>query len=242
MVIDGSLGEGVEDTEKLLANQHSSALLPFHEQQLNEQKKYYYDVSGKIEFKSYVEHQSVGQEAVKQLIVFILELYRTMEEYLLDPDAVLLEAEYLYMDMAENTLSAACIPGRKENFNTQLKLLASWLLENADHTDREGVLLVYDFYKIVQRPDFCRVHLQKFESKKVQKLQAREIRKESVETKAVEQTVEQDPFVIRSIPVRGKRKKIKKKRRKNGKKGREQCLRRNRSPVNGLSLRQQVFC
>ena len=68
MVIDGSLGEGVEDTEKLLANQHSSALLPFHEQQLNEQKKYYYDVSGKIEFKSYVEHQSVGQEAVKQLI------------------------------------------------------------------------------------------------------------------------------------------------------------------------------
>ena len=39
MVIDGSLGEGVEDTEKLLANQHSSALLPFHEQQLNEQKK-----------------------------------------------------------------------------------------------------------------------------------------------------------------------------------------------------------
>ena len=112
MVIDGSLGEGVEDTEKLLANQHSSALLPFHEQQLNEQKKYYYDVSGKIEFKSYVEHQSVGQEAVKQLIVFILELYWTMEEYLLDPDAVLLEAEYLYMDMAENTLSAACIPGR----------------------------------------------------------------------------------------------------------------------------------
>lgn len=96
----------------------------------------------------------MGQEAVKQLIVFILELYRTMEEYLLDPDAVLLEAEYLYMDMAENTLSAACIPGRKENFNTQLKLLASWLLENADHTDREGVLLVYDFYKIVQRPDF----------------------------------------------------------------------------------------
>ena len=168
MVIDGSLGEGVEDTEKLLANQHSSALLPFHEQQLNEHKKYYYDVSGKIEFKSYLEHQSVGQEAVKQLIVFILELYRTMEEYLLDPDAVLLEAEYLYMDMAENTLSAACIPGRKENFNTQLKLLASWLLENADHTDREGVLLVYDFYKIVQRPDFLPVHLQKFESKKEQ--------------------------------------------------------------------------
>ena len=61
MVIDGSLEEGVEDTEKLLANQHSFALLPFHEQQLNEQKKYYYDVSGKIEFKSYVEHQPVGQ-------------------------------------------------------------------------------------------------------------------------------------------------------------------------------------
>lgn len=127
--------------------------MPFHEQQLNEQKKYYYVLAVKL-FKSYVEHQSGGRGGSEELIVFILELYRTMEEYLLDPDAVLLEAEYLYMDMAENTLSAACIPGRKENFNTQLKLLASWLLENADHTDREGVLLVYDFYKIVSAAGF----------------------------------------------------------------------------------------
>ena len=230
MVIDGSLEEGVEDTEKLLANQHSFALLPFHEQQLNEQKKYYYDVSGKIEFKSYVEHQPVGQEAVKQLIVFILELYRTMEEYLLDPDAVLLEAEYLYMDMAENTLSAACIPGRKENFNTQLKLLASWLLENADHTDREGVLLVYDFYKIVQRPDFLPVHLQKFESKKVQKLQAREIRKESVETKAVEQTVQQDPFVIQIDTSQGKEKKDKKEKKEKQEKRKETASEKKQEP------------
>lgn len=51
MVIDGSVEQGVEDTEKMLANQHSFALLPFHEQQLNEQKKYYYDISGRIEFK-----------------------------------------------------------------------------------------------------------------------------------------------------------------------------------------------
>ena len=43
MVIDGSMEQGVEDTEKMLANQHSFALLPFHEQQLNEQKKYYYE-------------------------------------------------------------------------------------------------------------------------------------------------------------------------------------------------------
>lgn len=166
MVIDGSVEQGVEDTEKMLANQHSFALLPFHEQQLNEQKKYYYDISGRIEFKDYIEHHPVGEQTVRQLIVFILELYRTMEEYLLDPDGILLQAEYLYMDMAENTLAAACIPGRKEEFNTQLKELTSWLLENADHTDREGVLLVYDFYKTVQRADFLPVHLQKFGEKK----------------------------------------------------------------------------
>ena len=150
MVIDGSMEQGVEDTEKMLANQHSFALLPFHEQQLNEQKKYYYDISGRIELKGYIEHQPAGGQMVRQLIMFILELHRTMEEYLLDPDGILLKAEYVYMDMAEKTLAAACIPGRKEDFNTQLKELASWLLENADHTDREGVLLGYDFYKMVQ--------------------------------------------------------------------------------------------
>ena len=166
MVIDGSMEQGVEDTEKMLANQHSFALLPFHEQQLNEQKKYYYDISGRIELKGYIEHQPAGGQMVRQLIMFILELHRTMEEYLLDPDGILLKAEYVYMDMAEKTLAAACIPGRKEDFNTQLKELASWLLENADHTDREGVLLVYDFYKMVQRADFLPGHLRKFEEKK----------------------------------------------------------------------------
>lgn len=74
------------------------------------------------------------------------------------------------------------------------------------------------------------VHLQKFESKKVQKLQAREIRKESVETKAVEQTVEQDPFVIQIDTSQGKEKKDKKEKKEKREKRKETVSEKEQEP------------
>ena len=66
--------------------------------------------------------------------------------------------------------------------------MAAWLLERADHTDREGVLLVYDFYKCVQRTDFLPVHLQKFVKKK-EKLP------ESQENVFSENAIEEKPII-----------------------------------------------
>ena len=65
-----------------------------------------------------------------------------------------MQPECMYLEMPEENLRAAYIPGRKEDFSKQLKELTAWLLENTYHEDREGVLLAYELYKSVQQENF----------------------------------------------------------------------------------------
>lgn len=91
---------------------------------------------------------------IKSVIRFIAGLDQAVEEYLLMPDGLLLQPECMYLEMPEENLRAAYIPGRKEDFSKQLKELTAWLLENTYHEDREGVLLAYELYKSVQQENF----------------------------------------------------------------------------------------
>ena len=143
-----------EDEEKMMSNQSAQVLLPFQVQRLNDRKNYCYDISGRMEFRSYIERKQADRSMIKSVIRFIAGLDQAVEEYLLMPDGLLLQPECMYLEMPEENLRAAYIPGRKEDFSKQLKELTAWLLENTYHEDREGVLLAYELYKSVQQENF----------------------------------------------------------------------------------------
>ena len=160
MVIQGEEFTDNEEEEKMMSNQSARVLLSFQMQQLNEQKSYCYDISGGVEFKSFIEKKQADRGIVQSVIRFIIGLNQAVDEYLLDPDGLLLHPECMYLEMPEEKLRAAYVPGRKEDFSTQLKMLTAWLLENTFHGDKEGVLLVYEFYKRVQQENFLPKQLQ----------------------------------------------------------------------------------
>ncbi len=154
MIITGSQTPETDDEERMLSNQQSSVLLPFHVQQLNGKKDYYYDITGRLDFRSYIEKRQADSMTIGLIIDFLIKLYHTIDEYLLDPGGILLDMAYIYLDMDGKQLYAAYVPGMKGNFDEQLQRMASDLLENTDHRDKDGVLLVYDLYKAVRREDF----------------------------------------------------------------------------------------
>lgn len=154
MVISSEEWGENEDEEKMMSNQSAQVLLPFQVQRLNDRKNYCYDIGGRMEFRSYIERKQADRSMIKSVIRFIAGLDQAVEEYLLMPDGLLLQPECLYLEMPEENLRAAYIPGRKEDFSKQLKELTAWLLENTYHEDREGVLLAYELYKSVQQENF----------------------------------------------------------------------------------------
>lgn len=140
--------------EKMLLNQQSSILLPFHIQSLNGKVNYYYDITGKLDFGNYIEKHPADEALIKNIIRSLVNLCKAIDEFLLNPDAVLLEIAYMYVDMEMQQLYFAYVPGMQKNFTDGLQQLAACLLEYADYRDREGVLLVYDFYKVVRQEAF----------------------------------------------------------------------------------------
>ena len=154
MVISSEEWGENEDEEKMMSNQSAQVLLPFQVQRLNDRKNYCYDISGRMEFRSYIERKQADRSMIKSVIRFIAGLDQAVEEYLLMPDGLLLQPECMYLEMPEENLRAAYIPGRKEDFSKQLKELTAWLLENTYHEDREGVLPAYELYKSVQQENF----------------------------------------------------------------------------------------
>lgn len=154
MVIAGDEIFDVDYEEKIMGNQQSSVLLPFHMQCVNGRKQYYYEITGKVDFRSCMEKRQVNATNLDSLIRCLVEVCRTVDEYLLNLNSILVSAEYLYVDIEMQQIYAAYIPGMQGDFTEVLKGLTAGLLENTNHKDKDGVLLAYALYRIVRQEDF----------------------------------------------------------------------------------------
>ena len=98
MVISSEEWGENEDEEKMMSNQSAQVLLPFQVQRLNDRKNYCYDISGRMEFRSYIERKQADRSMIKSVIRFIAGLDQAVEEYLLMPDGLLLQPECMYLE------------------------------------------------------------------------------------------------------------------------------------------------
>ena len=125
MVISSEGMGGNEDEEKMMSNQSAQVLLPFQVQRLNDRKNYCYDISGRMEFRSYIERKQADRSMIKSVIRFIAGLDQAVEEYLLMPDGLLLQPECMYLEMPEENLRAAIFREEKEDFFETVKRIDS---------------------------------------------------------------------------------------------------------------------
>ena len=140
--------------ERMLVNQKSEYLLRFHPQETDGVRKYYYEITGMMDFVSCVNRRPVSCRVLKGMIRSVLGVCEAVNEYLLDPEGLLLLPDKIYMDAEAEGMHFAYLPGYKSDFLQGLQELSECMLSAADHTDRECVMLVYEFYRIVRESDF----------------------------------------------------------------------------------------
>ncbi len=147
--------------EQMLVNQKSEYLLRFHPQETDGVRKYYYEITGMMDFVSCVNRRPVSCRVLKGMIQSILGVCDAVNEYLLDPEGLLLQPDKIYMDAEAEGMHFAYLPGYQSDFLQGLQELSECMLSAADHTDRECVMLVYEFYRIVREPDFAAASIRK---------------------------------------------------------------------------------
>lgn len=138
----------------MLAKNQISGLLKMKIKYMDGVPVYCYDITSRQPVSRLFESRPAGENQVRS---FFLQLYETldrMEAYLLGDGGILLDPELIYADPETFQMGFCVVPGRKEDFNSQLSLFLQYLMKNIDHRDRECVVLTYGLYQTSMKDNY----------------------------------------------------------------------------------------
>ena len=134
-----------EDYEKykdeMLGNNLISGLLPVHIQDFNERHEYWFDVSGMESLKKYYLRCKPDVEMISSLVGQLEEIDKRLGEYLLEPEDLLIDPEYIFV--RDGQLRFAYQPGYGIPVQKQTEKLLEEIMECMDYENRAAVSLIY---------------------------------------------------------------------------------------------------
>lgn len=160
MIMDAPEGwDGYEC--RMLAGNQIEGLLLFRLRHGEAGQEFYYEITSKQPLSRVYERRKVSGAELRQLLTDLLAAVSRMEEYLLREDQILLDPDYIYAEPDQLTIELCFLPGYSGSWSSGLSSLLKFLLERADHADRDGVILAYNLYQESLKENYGPGDLQK---------------------------------------------------------------------------------
>ena len=153
MIIEAPEEETGYAVQMLSANA-IEGLLKFRVRQTEEAREYYYEITSRQPLRRVLEKRTLSGQELRSILLSVLAVLKRVEEYLLKEEQLLLDPEYLYLEPDHFTVELCLVPGHREEAPQALSKLLGYLLERADHQDREAVVLAYNLYQISLRENY----------------------------------------------------------------------------------------
>ena len=133
---------------RMLESNSINGLLPIDIRDINSDRIYYYNISGRQRVTQFYEFNKIRWNDVKNICLSISEMVNSVNEYMLDTDCVMLEPEYMFIDVIGRKIEFAYYTGRVKDFSEMLRCLFEYILEHYDHsTDKQELMCVYEMYQ-----------------------------------------------------------------------------------------------
>lgn len=132
---------------RMLQTNSIRGLLSCRIQKMNTQILYYYDISSRQDLQTVYEHRQIGYEVIRQLFEQLMEVVEELEEYLLDPEGLLLAPNMVYVTSEPLKAVFCYLPGNRSSIQEQMRSLMEYLLPKMDHQEAEAVVLGYGLYR-----------------------------------------------------------------------------------------------
>ena len=171
MVIDNENAIYEDDYRiKMLKNNKIAGLLDFKTEYINNKAVNYYDVTGMKSLKQISDAGILGYEEITAIVKSLNSLINNLKGYLLPADSIILEFEYIFMDMETETIFFCYNPLHTLNIEESIRELFRDFLGIIDHSDRRTVELTYDIYCQSMKENFTLNHIiENIEGKRVYK-------------------------------------------------------------------------
>ena len=114
----------------------------------------YYDISSRQSLEQMYLSAKIGMKEIRGIIDNLAQVLDSMAEYLLEERFLILEPEYIYMDLETEQLFFLYYPFREEGMETRYLPLAEFFLEHVDHREEKAVSAAYQFYKMSKAESF----------------------------------------------------------------------------------------
>lgn len=135
---------------KMITANEIKGLIGCQERMLNGEALLYYDITSKQNVKSILEAQLLQMAHLQQFFVSLQRVGESLRNYLLDVDGLLLDPEFVYMDMETFECRFIYDPQKEQSVEESLLLLMNFFMEHMDADDMkltEGVYQVADLLK-----------------------------------------------------------------------------------------------
>ncbi len=141
---------------RMIVRNKIAGLLPCSERFLEGKTCLYYDISSRQSLVQVYESTEMNYEQIRQVIENLTQIQGALTDYLLRESGLVLEPEYIYMDMETEQLYFLYYPvlaQEPEEGNLYLSL-AEFFLEHVNHGEEQAVSTAYQFYKMSKLENF----------------------------------------------------------------------------------------
>ena len=97
--ITGEAGECFGD--ELVCHRTPEGILPMRLHKVDGEKEYVYDLSGVIPLKKYFSEHPLTADKVKELLEGVFQCYKQAQQYLLEPEHLVIDPEYIFYSTAQ---------------------------------------------------------------------------------------------------------------------------------------------
>lgn len=120
---------------------------------------FHYDITSKQSLAVLYENKLFKEADLRLIFLSFVQVMEQMGEYLLNPGQVLLQPEYLYMDVNKNEIYFCYLPGKEREIKEQFRMLTEYVLPKIDHSDEKAVILGYGVYRWALEDNFHLEHV-----------------------------------------------------------------------------------
>ena len=138
---EGSIPEKEAYPIRMLTENRIEGLLYCKTVELDGALRFYYDISAQHSLQTHLDMSAAGRLLLELLFTRLADTLKQLSEYLLDPDGLLLDPAYIYLNMEQTEIRFCWYPGKELRFTEQVRILGKALLPHLDQTDKAGIVM-----------------------------------------------------------------------------------------------------
>ncbi len=128
-------------------------ILPIYEYCIDNKVQYHYDITSRQTIVVMLERVLLTSVQMRNFLMQWKDILEQMKEFLLNPDYLLLDVNYIYINLQSGEFFFCYYPREGKGFKEGIKEVFRYFLDKVNYQDKLGVDMVYQAYQKSLQPE-----------------------------------------------------------------------------------------